>query len=233
MSYPIITPPMLPKRNEDGLLLYLPFHEGTGRIAKDLSGYDNHCTLDGAVWQPSSGNRSFNPFFDGSNDRGTCGKKLLPSGADFTIMGWLNCQGDLAGTTDNYGVAFGAADWVSQVRGCIILHVTGFLRVNYGDGTTSYNLSIASEINAANSKKWYHVAASYKNATQKMQSYKNGSIWTSYSSQAYAQSSNNFEIAHSDYYPSVTYWYGQLKHIRIFNRVLSAEEIQAIYEAEV
>jgi len=35
---------------KDGLVLYLPFHEGEGNIAHDVSGYGNHGTIYGAQW---------------------------------------------------------------------------------------------------------------------------------------------------------------------------------------
>jgi len=35
---------------KDGLVLYLPFYEGEGNIAHDVSGYGNHGTIYGASW---------------------------------------------------------------------------------------------------------------------------------------------------------------------------------------
>lgn len=49
MKQPLVSPMKLPV--DDGLVLYLPCQEGTGRITADLSGRDNHGTLSNVGWR--------------------------------------------------------------------------------------------------------------------------------------------------------------------------------------
>lgn len=39
------TPIVVPEQSEDGLIVHLSTHEGTGSIVADASGRGNHCSL--------------------------------------------------------------------------------------------------------------------------------------------------------------------------------------------
>lgn len=227
---PLIFPPKLPI--EDGLVLYLPFQEGSGRFTADLSGKDNHCTLDGVSWDTAKGKKGFAPTFDGINDKGTFSTNMIPSSGDFTVMGWLYCEGEQAGSTDYRGTCFGATSWTgSNVRGFVVNRNVQDLQLVWGDNSSGDSIVLVPNINGENKQTWYHAAGIYKAATTTMYGYINAGLINS-KMQAYGDAGVNFEIGHCPINTSEAYWYGQLENIRIYNWALSVSELRKIYEDE-
>lgn len=229
-SQPLIVPHWLPV--DDGLVLYMPFQEGSGRFTADISGRDNHCTLVGVTWSLYKGKKGFAPTFDGIDDKGTFGKNMIPSSGDFAVMGWIYCEGDQAGDTDKRAAGFGSASWGGAAsKGVLIARNNALLQVLWGDGTTAEVKTVIPDITGANKRKWFHVAAIYIAAITTMFGYVDA-VEIDSGVHAYADSAQNFEIGHSSLNFNDSYWYGQLKHIRVYNRAVSIDELRKIYEAE-
>jgi len=152
----------------------------------------------------------------------------IPSSGDFTISGWVYCDGQI-GNNDRYGTAFGSASWSgTTVKGIVIRHSSDdSLSVVIGDGSKSYNLKAVSDIKTANKQKWYHIAATYK--PSKLEVYVNGEL-VGNNTIRYADSNTSFRIGHSDKLNcSEAYWYGMAKNIKIFKKALSTSEISGLY----
>lgn len=215
---------------DDGLILNLPLQEGSGRIVKDLSGFDYNGTLVGASWGAVKGGKGFAPTFDGTDDKCTFTKNMIPSSGDYTLMGWVYCEGDQAGTTDEAATAFGAIDIGAAIRGIAARLQGDDLTIIYGDNTGYTILDLMLDVRTTNSKKWYHVTAVYIAATNKMYGYLNAVEKASSTARPYVASPVNFEIGHAGLGSGQSYWYGQLKHIRVYNRAVSVNEIRRIVD---
>ena len=72
-----------------GLVGYWNFDQGSGTIAYDSSGYNNHGTIYGASWTSGKVNGALN--FDGLNDYVDCGNnETLDPTQGATIEAWVN-----------------------------------------------------------------------------------------------------------------------------------------------
>lgn len=80
------------------LVLYLPFDEGTGDIANDLSGKNNNGTIIGAKWVDGKIKKALE--FDGKSFVDIPHSSSLSLSAEITVMAWVymgkNASGELA-----------------------------------------------------------------------------------------------------------------------------------------
>jgi 4-amino-4-deoxy-L-arabinose transferase-like glycosyltransferase len=148
----------------------------------------------------------------------------IPSSGDFTISGWVYCDGKI-GNSDLYGTAFGSASWSgTAVKGIVIGCSRGdSLCVVVGDGSKYCKLEAVIDIKTVNKQKWYHIAAIYKSS--KLEVYVNGELVGS-STIKYVDSGANFRVGHSNtLHCNEAHWYGRVKNVKIFKKALSASEI--------
>jgi hypothetical protein len=226
---PIIVPPQFPVN--DGLVLYMPFLEGSGRFTADLSGRDNHCNLNGVTWGAAKDKKGFALTFDGINDEGIFNLNMIPTSGDFTVMGWVYCEGDQPGGEDYRGACFGACTYSGNIKGALLRKNINDLQLTWGNGIVSGTKTLVPNINTTNKQIWFHAAGIYVASVTTMFCYLDAGLIAS-ESKAYSDSGTNYKIGHSGLNGSEAYWYGQLKNIRVYSRAISLDELRKIYETE-
>jgi len=212
---------------EDGLVLALDAanpksYPGSGTTWSDLSGSGNNGTLVNGVGYNSSNLGSLS--FDGSNDKVTLPSNNingLSSGTtDFSILTWVKYN-----ATVNYTAFFekqnGAGNTIRLDLGWIANTI--YLTTSNLDGTAVNQGSF--NYGANNPNLWYHIALTCGGSSKK----------------GYVNSINTLSQTFTSYYPDNTYNLGIGGNIRvlngniastqIYNRALTAQEIQQNYNA--
>ena len=235
-----------PLYNPQGLVGYWPMDEGSGSSTIDASGNGNVGTWVGTA---SGTNSTYYTqgkvgagagVFDGSSndDHISLPSASLSPTSAWTISAWVQPTGSAASS----GVIF--SKWESS-NGIYVnyqfdiglggghdlrLHVgaspSGSGGVTYITGNTTMTLG-----------QWYHVVGVFDGATQKLSVYVNGLSDATPVSTTFSQCATNtanpyigaFNFPWSNYQNAFT---GSIDDLRIYNRALSAAEIQALYNAE-
>ena len=204
-----------------GLVGYWSMNEGTGSYAGDSSGNKNTGTLtNGPTWVDGKRGKALN--FDGSNDYVAVSGNSTFDLSRGTIAGWFKFD-DMSGGVD---FATGGS-WLDER---FVLHFgyqdNGKIKFTISNGS-SYNV-LTSNL-SPNMEEWYHVAVTYDGTNQKI--YVNGSLDNTEAS-AITPATTNVPLYigrtlglapdNSD---------GFIDEVRIYNRALSAAEIQALYKS--
>src|SRR3989338_3532519 len=204
-----------------GLVGYWSMNEGTGSYAGDSSGNKNTGTLtNGPTWVDGKRGKALN--FDGSNDYVAVSGNSTFDLSRGTIAGWFKFD-DMSGGVD---FATGGS-WLDER---FVLHFgyqdNGKIKFTISNGS-SYNV-LTSNL-SPNMEEWYHVAVTYDGTNQKI--YVNGSLDNTGAS-AITPATTNVPLYigrtlglapdNSD---------GFIDEVRIYNRALSAAEIQALYKS--
>lgn len=209
--------------NNLGLVGYWSFNEGTSTVATDYSGNGNNGTLtniaapatDVSGWAPT-GKFSSALTFDGSNDYVSVGGF---ADAIFTNS-WSQALWIKGTTTSNLVLtekgtnnAFIQTIGVGQIRvgatGASAMNTTGSPAVNDGS--------------------WHHITVTYDGGTNSLITYIDGAVRaTSTASSDSASSATAYSIGSrlgSAAFP------GQIDEVRVYNRVLTAAQVSALYNS--
>jgi hypothetical protein len=191
-----------------GLIGWWPLHEQSGQ-ANDLSGNGNHGTVNGAT-QGVAGKGGLTSYsFDGSNDYINIGLNGVSGGDRYTVVFWAK---KTATATNNAGV-FISGGYGGDNDGIMINSE------DYSTTSVSYLVDNAtvnrmwidgnSVSNGASFtlNEWHHFAADLT-----VNSHDGGDHWIG---------ANNNET---------NYYTGNISDFRIYNRALSPQEIQTLYE---
>lgn len=203
--------------------------------AYDLSSNNNDGVQATTGYQPKL--VSLGLEFDGSDDSLDCGgeSSLYFGTGDFSFSVWFYADVD-AKTHDiisnrALGAVYSSVGFIFGSTGATDVGRLAFVLDNGIDAAKNYYLLDLYEIST-----WYHFAGTWKNSTDTMLLYKNGSDITSSLTKASDDSltgesitsTSNFTIANR---PGTTgrCWDGILNDIRIFNTALTETQITAIY----
>jgi len=213
----------------NGLISHWSFDETSGTTASDpVSGNDGILQggMGDANWVAGQVGNALN--FDGTNDfvnMGDPSNGSLDFGDkdDFSIAGWVNNSetgpGRLVGKKAGTGSAVGYLASINSL-GVLSLSV---------DSTGNYNLTSLTNLSA---NTWYHFVFLW-DADGIAQLYINGVLDTNGASTAAVGDISNaqpFRLgAESD---GESPFQGQLDEVRIYNRALSSQEVQDLYNAE-
>lgn len=210
--------------NPQGLVGYWPMDEGTGTVAQDLSGNGNNGTLvNGPAWGPGKvGSGAL--IFNNSNTYIQLATFAPLAINSKTISLWANPTGVqsynmiLSDGNGNYYVTFSG---------------TGDMFASYINGS-SVQISnvIASGVVSAGTWGYYTFVYNVSGANVTIQAYKNGQlVGTQSRVDGYAAiSGSTFYIGALQ--PAANFFNGSLDDVRVYNRALSAAEVQALYNAE-
>ena len=205
-----------------GLIGWWPLHENSGSKAYDLSGNDNHGTLNGGITQGVAGKGGLTSYsFYGSDDK--VDTSLNVPNSAFTFSAWIyprnNLSEELAGiastTTD------GSAGWrliIGEQSKSGTLDFEGF-----SGGKKTF--SAFSDADVINEDEWVHITAVYDGS--------NAEIYVNAQQKAVdeGQLSSDQTLEFSSYYNSTesNLLKGLMSDIRVYNRALTPEEIQELY----
>lgn len=206
------------------------FNPGTKRFT-DQTPYENHGTGNGT--QLGSTTPGFQADrmgqliratpFNGSNDYIDCGNdnSLNFTTEDFTIAFWMNVT-----SLANDPILFYKGDY--RVKGYFIQCVDS--RPKLTTSQAGANQNSKSDV-ILNTGQWYHIATTRTGASGKI--YQDGSEVSSYQQQeAHIDPvTSNSAVLIGDY-SAVSYEFsGKLGDMRVYNRLLSAQEITLLYES--
>jgi hypothetical protein len=205
-----------------GLVGWWPLHENSGSTARDLSGNGNHGGLNGGVTQGVVGKGGLTAYsFDGEDDY-----VAAPTGLDliekqFTAAVWVRpyCVGD-----GSVNFVFGKE---GDERGTFRIWKSAQdnLKGNFADSTDSYSVEFESSPVNGN---WYFLVLTYDGST--LRGYKNGIEVDSKNVDANPVSNDNPPVFGANSELDKQYFEGSIADGRIYDRALSSEEIQTLYE---
>jgi len=202
-------------------VLNMPFEGGSNVfITEDVSDYQNNGTVYGATWN-SSGYLGGAYQFDGVNDYIDLGddESLKPRNNDYTIETWIKG----VGTTKNI-IDWGVAG-VGQVS--LKIHSDGTIRFNLYDGSNDRN---AYSVATVNDDQWHHVVAT-RNGNN-MQIYIDGLASGTPSTDPINDinpNSNTMKVG-TRFDAGDAWFNGMIDDLQIYNRSLTAEQIQTFYQ---
>ena len=208
-----------PVYNENGLVGSWHFNEGSGTIARDTSGNNNHGTLvNGPTWVDGKFGRALS--FDGVDDYVISSRGISPP-STFTANIWIYYTGDNGVVVDWLGQ--GSINTGYHDSGIEI--VGGTVRVRY------WNLPCVN-LGSITANNWYMITLVYDGSNLK--GYINGEFKGSTSGALSHPSTLFIALGATDSTNcgDGTYFGGKVDEFRFYTRALSPEEIQALYEAK-
>lgn len=205
----------------DGLVLHLDAanpksYPGSGAAWTDLSGFGNNGTLINGPAYNSANNGSI--VFDGVNDNATFPNNTISTTAGITVEVWFKTSSgtkyqDIFDLSDNYGI------WI----------VTNFSGAT-GKIHTSFNTITGYMTADYTANNWYQVVLSGSGTSNFM--YLNGvQVATASQSVVPSINLNTARIGNVDGDRSSEYLIGNVPNLKLYNRVLSATEIQQNFNA--
>jgi hypothetical protein len=212
--------------DDESLVLYLPFNEGTGDITQDQSGNNNDGTVEGAEWTDSKiGKALFFNFDEGDSVRVADSDSLDVT--SITIEAWVKPAEDLvAGSMTDAGIVHkwnpgGYLLYMENMWG------TSSLYLPHG------NVYLRSGEHAEwKADVWYHLAVTYDENTGIGKSYVDGVLKSDVTEDGATRDpspvegplqANDRELLVGKYNNTFT---GIIDEVAIYNRALTAEEIK-------
>ena len=217
--------PVLSQNVDDGIVAYWAFNETAGETATDSSGNGHDGTLEGDPKWTKDG------YFGGALEFDQDGDEVnVPYHADlnpetFTICAWANVE---PGSANHRAVVSSRADFPQ--RGYIF----------YAEPGNTWQFWIGAGANhwkpvqgpAVNLGEWDHLAGTYTDKNHKF--YVNGEFIGEENFEIDVNPNEEFLIgAGGNERPTHTYLFkGIIDEVRLYNRVLDADEIAAVMESE-
>jgi hypothetical protein len=198
--------------NNLGLVGYWSFNEATGTIAHDFSGSGNNGTLtNGAAWASGKLGSALN--FNGSNGYVDVGSSVPFDSNNWTLSLWADAS-NVNGTYQRLLSYYNNGPTIWEIAG------SGALSIVH-DGTIDFDMGITLTNNS-----WTHIVVTRQGST--IIAYKDG-IQTAQNT-SFSVTFTNDTSVRIGYATSFDNPYsGSLDDVRIYNRALSAAEVQALY----
>jgi Concanavalin A-like lectin/glucanases superfamily len=203
-----------------GLVGYWNFDQGSGTIADDSSGYNNQGTIYGASWTSGKINGALS--FDGLDDYVDCGNsETLDPTQGATIEAWVKFD-QLPSVAGHIMAIAGRSGMGTDLD----LQTEQDNKFKFFIGPGAPIVAVSNTVVETN--KWYHIAGTYQ-ANNNMKIYVNGALEQTISiNLARNTNPNKFGIGQSLHWAD-RFFDGTIDEVKIFNRPLSEEEIEAEY----
>ncbi|WKZ17207.1 MAG: SBBP repeat-containing protein [Candidatus Jettenia caeni] len=215
-----------------GMQMHYTLDEGTGTIAHDASGNDNHGEIQGAVW--TAGKSGNGLSFDGVNDSVSVPRM---NHDEISLSAWFRKN---TNDTSRADAIFSALRWSSdpQLReGFDVRFSPGSpdtlryaLVTMDGSGNKTTKTVKENLVNSVNT--WYHVVCTYNMATGKQHLYVNGQLVDTDTHPAGntivpLTYYDDIRVGYSRY--KTGYFNGLIDEVRLYRRALSDQEVQELY----
>ena len=216
----------------EGLLLYLPFDEGDGAEAKDLSGNNFNGELNGPQWVT-----------------GMFGKALEFDGDDFVVVKPLGVDPDeitielFFSPAQNIDSSGSRMDLVYAFDGCcrpcIIFNNEGTGIVGFypefgeGEPNTGLGLAIGANKTSWDANTWYHFLATSDEDETKV--YLDGELVNEAASpgEPVRVTWNEWGISIGAQMGFSMFWSGKIDEFRVWSRVLTADEVKKAFDGTI
>jgi prepilin-type N-terminal cleavage/methylation domain-containing protein len=201
-----------------GLVGYWPLDEGSGTQAIDLSGNGNTGSWSGSTPYYTGGKiGAYGGNFNGINDYVNLGTSSLFNSANITLSAWINTNNS-ASTEDITAKELQFKYRVSAAHFEYLISCNGL----------SWNITTGNISNVQNNT-WYYTAMTVNSLTQSVLFYVNGQLANSSSLPCSISTYNSNTMDIGSYDSGAELFSGVIDDVRIYNRALSAAEIQAMY----
>ena len=208
---------------DPGLVAYYPLDEGSGNVARDMSGNGNDGVIHGAKF--AANGDGYCLLFDGVKDYVDCGEKPFSNMTkQVTLEAWVQASKPSAGQTGVLGKAI--SSYMLTYHSAERFH----FYINGSKNSTSMRTS---------SGTWHHVVASFDGLQLKL--YEDGGLkWTRTINVDQIAKGKNFYIgrlvgdaAKGPDQPGSTFFSGKIDEVKIYNRALSADDVKASFNSGV
>ena len=225
---------MVPPINlKEGLVLYYGFDADEVDRAMDASEHENHGVISGAQWSPA-GKLGGCMLFDGIDDSIRASRSSsLDVGSKFTLAAWFKVS--------SYSLQRPIIEWFEPVNRSGVhmwVNVKGFQWRSLGTGANLVDTG-GDEVNNVISisdptlNEWHHMAITYDGLTGEAQLYFNGELSKRENLGRFVpQTTYDLYIGDRPSQPDAQ-WHGLLDEVRIYNRVLTAQEIAGLFTLEL
>jgi len=209
----------------EGLIAYYPFNNN----ADDISGNELHGSVNGALLSDDRfGNSNSAYYFDGIDDYIVISSnESLDITGSFTFIAWVN----VSDSTNDHQIVL--SKWY---KGCVHnrsyvleFHPNGkTLQIPVGGGISTDNYSNAFSEKDISFDEWYFIVAMYDMTSIKI--FINGEQTCSLTTSGTIPKTDTlFYIGRHECTTDKNTFYGKIDDIRIYNRALSIDEIDEIY----
>lgn len=200
----------------NGLVLYYSFSTNTTPVPDD-SGNNHTGTVSGATWV-TNGITGGAYSFDGSNDKiDVSGWQPSTGAGSFSASLWFKIA---PVSTEYTALSWGATPGAAGIMAAIGLKIDDQkFQFNYGGASNP------TSINPVDDNLWHHGIYTYDGST--LTCYLDG-VYQSSQSVTLAIGAGNFAIGYRKPYND-GYWIGSLDEVRVYDRALTAAEVQSLY----
>ena len=208
----------------DGLVAHWTFDEGSGSVARDVTGKGHDAALKNVEWVPSP--RGYALRFDGKDDLAQYGQveSMLLSG-DLTLAVWVKT--DAAAAPNTHRLIFGDAGYAVMRNANLAVDSYNRLSFEWGDGKAAAALlAPGSLLNGS----WRQVVAVADSQARQVALYVDGAV--------VAEMPMPMPISKTAAKERLTGWFyngffqGDLDDIRLYARALSAREVQQLFRSQ-
>jgi hypothetical protein len=201
-----LSSPAFYESSDDGLVAYIPFSEGSGTTASDKSPSGSAVSLNTSPTWNTTGKFGNAMTFNGESQYGNI---TTSASTNVSMSAWINVAD--AGALENVVGGSGIYQYASVRSGKLQVY----------NGTTW--VSTATALAAG---QWNHIAMTFSGATSDMRLYVNGVL----EANATSSYTDGTAATIAKYYGSDTrYFNGTIDELRLYSRVLTADEIRAQY----
>ncbi|MCX6580185.1 MAG: hypothetical protein NT166_08375 [Candidatus Aminicenantes bacterium] len=204
----------------NGLIAYYPFNGNSN----DESGNGNHATAYGNATLTTdrfgTSDRAY--YFDGDHDYLQTGaSSTLQVSTNLTFTAWVN----LSSKSSNHSIS--AQGTIVDTTGNWQVYIDTNGRIKIGENNNSYPAGIS--IGSISWNTWYFIGVTFSSGTYKF--YIDGAYdSTSISGlPSFNTTSDGIKIGEREYAPDIDDTKGKLDEVRIYNKTLSASEIESLY----
>ena len=202
----------------EGLVLYLPFDEGSGDVARDASGNGNDGEITGAKWAAGKMGKALD--FDGTSFVEVPSSDSLESlEEEMTIAAWVNPQ--LSGSAWQ-GIITKGDDAVEHFE--MLVNVDG--HIHTAQMFEAGRLWIDRPAGIISAGEWQHLAVTYKPGEWSF--YHNGELLDTNTGPNTNLVPDGKPVVIGDERPMSRLFEGLIDEVAIFNIAISAEEVQLV-----
>jgi hypothetical protein len=202
----------------EGLVLYLPFDEGSGDVAKDASGNGNDGEITGAKWAAGKIGKALE--FDGASFVEVPSSDSLESlEEEMTIAAWINPQ--LSGSAWQ-GIITKGDDAMEHFE--MLVNVDG--HVHTAQMFEAGRLWVDRPAGVISAGEWQHLAVTYKPGEWAF--YHNGELLDANTGATTNLIPDGKPVVIGDERPMNRLFEGLIDEVAVFNIAISAEEVQLV-----
>ena len=198
---------------------YWPFDTVNGTTTPDASGNGHDATLVNGP-TPTTGESGSALHFNGSNQYVDTGSSILDTSGDYSVSAWVKL--------DSAGGAFATAVSQDSDKGSSEF----FLQYSGADGKFAFS-SVGNRALAPSAPQtgvWYHLVGVRDTVKQELRLYVNGQLAGTTGYCPGAKAAGHTIIGRGQYNNNlVDFWRGDLDQVHVYDRALSAAEVQELY----